>query len=201
MDILYFFSNPALREGNELLATRRYDAVYSDTTQKRTGLAACLRALKKGDVLHIARETHLGDAMADVVEILAALARKGVDVRLGRTGTTLHAESSPYLPLTANVVAAFRAFVNAMRRHRAVQGIKRARAEGKPFGKPRLPLLENFTEMVRDWRQGNSPHAMRPFVAGCPKPASSAGLAWRCNDGRRALPPDNRGAGGHGPAD
>ncbi len=154
MDILYFFSNPAMPEGNELIAARRYDAVYSDSTAERTGLAACLRALKKGDVLHIVRETHLGDAMADVVEILAALARKGVDVHLGRTGATLHAESSPYLPITSKAVAAYRAFANAMRNYRAVQGIKRARAAGKSWGKPCLPLPANFAEMVRDWRQG-----------------------------------------------
>ena len=154
MDILYFFSNPALPEGNALIAARRYDAVYSDSTAERTGLAACLRALKKGDVLHIARETHLGDAVADVVEILAALARKGVDVQLGRTGATYHAESSPYRQLSANVVAVYRAFANAMRRHRAVQGIKQAKSEGKAWGRPSLPLPENFAEMVRNWRQG-----------------------------------------------
>jgi DNA invertase Pin-like site-specific DNA recombinase len=50
-------------------------------------------------------------------------------VHVGRTGATLHAESSPYLPLTADAVRAYSAFFNAMCRHRAVQGIKRARAE------------------------------------------------------------------------
>ena len=154
MDILYFFSNPALPEGNALIAARRYDAVYSDTASERTGLAMCLRTLKKGDVLHIARETHLGDTMADVVEILSTLARKGVDVHLARKGTTLQAASSPYRQLTANAVAAYRAFINAMRRHRAVQGIKRARTEGKPWGKPRLPLPKNFAEIVSEWREG-----------------------------------------------
>ncbi|MCR5563428.1 MAG: recombinase family protein [Desulfovibrio sp.] len=154
MDILYFFSNPAVPESNALIAARRYDAVYSDSTPERIGLAACLRALKKGDVLHIVRETHLGDGMADVVEILASLARKGVDVHLGRTGATLHAKTSPYLSLSATVVAAYSAFVNAMRRHRAVQGMKKARAAGKPWGKPCLPLPENFAEMVRGWREG-----------------------------------------------
>ncbi len=154
MDILYFFSNPAVPESNALIAARRYDAVYSDSTPERIGLAACLRALKKGDVLHIASETHLGDGMADVVEILASLARRGVDVHLGRTGATFRAASSPYLPLTANVVAAYRAFVNAIRRHRTVQGIRRARAKGKPWGKPCQPLPENFAEMVRIWREG-----------------------------------------------
>ena len=154
MDILYFFSNPAVPEGNELIAARRYDAVYTDSAAERAGLAACLDALKKGDVLHIARETHLGDGMADVVELLAGLARKGVDVHIGRTGATLHAGSSPYLPLTADVVRAYSTFVNAMCRRHAVQGIKRARAEGKSWSKPRLPLPENFAEMVRTWREG-----------------------------------------------
>jgi len=154
MDILYFFSNPAMPEGSELIAARRYEAVYTDSTAERAGLAACLRALKKGDVLHIARETHLGDGMADVVELLADLARRGVDVHVGRTGATLHAESSPYLPLTADAVRAYSAFFNAMCRHRAVQGIKRARAEGKSWSKPRLPLPENYAEMVRTWREG-----------------------------------------------
>ena len=154
MDILYFFSNPTLPEDNERITARRYDAVFSDSTPERTALAACLRALKKGDVLHLVRETHLGNAMADVVEILASLARKGVDVHLGRTGVTLHAKTSPYLPLSATVVAAYSAFVNAMRRHRTVQGMKKARAAGKPWGKPCLPLPENFAEMVRSWREG-----------------------------------------------
>ncbi len=169
MDVLYFFSNPALPEGNELITARRYGAVYTDSTAERAGLAACLDALKKGDVLHIARETHLGDAMTDVVEILANLARKGVDVHLGRTGSTLHAASSPYLPLTADIAHAYNAFCIAMRKHRAAQGIKRARAGAKPWGKPRLPLPENFDEIVRDWREGKLVSREAAFRCGMSK--------------------------------
>lgn len=154
MNILYFFSNQASPKDDEFVTARRYDAVYLDSAAERVGLAACLGALKKGDVLHIAREVHLGDNIIDVVEILADLARRDIDVHLGRTGTTLHAGSSPYLTLTAAAVRAYTTFFNSMNKHRTVQGISRAMAKRTSWGKLRLALPENFAEVVRDWQDG-----------------------------------------------
>ena len=154
MDVLYMFTDPSMPEGNELLIRRHYDAVYSDNTQDRRSLAACMKELRPGDTLHVMSEVHLAKDTAGCVEVLKRLARKGISVRLGRNGAVLPCQTSPFLALGTEAVKAFKAFRNAFVQRRARQGTRRAMQKGVRVGRPVQPLPEGFAEAARSWLAG-----------------------------------------------
>ena len=169
MDILSVFSNPAFPEGNELIAARRYDAVYSDSTAERAGLAACLASLKRGDTLCLARETHLSEDFGQAVEVLGQLARRGVDVWLTKTDTLLRSADSPFPRLHAEAATAIVTFRRAFTMRKAREGWKRRVARGERVGRPSLPLPEGFEKAKAAWLEGR----MTGLAA-----AASCGMAY-----------------------
>ena len=93
MDALYLYTDPTRPEGNELLISRHYDAVYSDSVVERPGLAACLLDLRQGDTLHVASLAHFARDTAGCVQVLGRLARQGVDVCVDNRGVTCRART------------------------------------------------------------------------------------------------------------
>lgn len=117
-----------------------------------------VRRFKKDDLLYIKRIDRLGRNYAEILEKWRILTKdKGIDIvvldmplldtRRGKDlmGTFL---SDIVLQVLLFVVENERTNI----RQRQAEGIAVAKAKGIKFGRPPLPLPENFYEAHRDWR-------------------------------------------------
>lgn len=117
-----------------------------------------VRRFKKDDLLYIKRIDRLGRNYAEILEKWRILTKdKGIDIvvldmplldtRRGKDlmGTFL---SGIVLQVLSFVVENERTNI----RQRQAEGIAVAKAKGIKFGRPPLPLPENFYEAHRDWR-------------------------------------------------
>ena len=110
----------------------------SVAASERKGFAKLLDKLEEGDVLIVTKLDRLGRNAMDVrttVERLAVLGVKVHCLQLGGVDLTSSAGK-----MTMQVISAVAEFERDLLIERTHAGIKRARAEGKPFGRP--PALD-----------------------------------------------------------
>lgn len=155
MEVLYLLTNPARPEECLFPASIRLGAVFSDIEgQEQTGLQNCLDSLKQGDTLYVARERHLSRDFGEAIELMGSLARKGIDIWLGRTGQLLKCETSPFLALNPATADAIVNFSKAFTLRKAKQGFQTAKKAGHQVGRKEIPLPENFDEIRAAWKAG-----------------------------------------------
>ncbi len=119
-----------------------------------------LRKLKKNDIIYIKSIDRLGRNYKDIVEQWQFLTRvKGVDIVVidmplldTRRGKDLMGT------FLSDVVLQILSFVAENERYnirnRQKEGIETAKARGVRFGRPRIPMPENFEEIYADYRAG-----------------------------------------------
>jgi len=106
----------------------------SVAASERKGFASLLNKLEEWDVLIVTKLDRLGRNAMDVratVEKLAVLGVKVHCIQLGGVDLT-----SPAGKMTMQVISAVAEFERDLLIERTHAGIKRARSEGKPFGRP-----------------------------------------------------------------
>lgn len=119
------------------------------------------RKLKKGDVLYIKSIDRMGRNYDEIIQEWRRITRFReadivvldmplLDTRRGKDlmGTFL---SDIVLQVLSFVAENERTNI----RQRQAEGIAAAKARGVRFGRPAIPLPENFNEMRRDWRTGH----------------------------------------------
>lgn len=125
----------------------------------RPELKACLRALRKGDTLVIARIDRLARSATDLLNIVKALEKEGVALRAvdQQIDTT-----NPAGRAMLQMLAVFAEFETAIRAERQADGIARAKAEGVRFGRKRDLTPEAIAEIVTMREAGSTvPAIMR----------------------------------------
>ncbi|MBW8639172.1 recombinase family protein [Hoeflea sp. WL0058] len=116
-------------------------------TEKRSGLdgerpelARCLEYLREGDTLLVTKLDRLARSTSDLYRIVSGLTDKGVAFKVlddeavdtsTRTGK-----------LVMGILALIAEFETEIRRERQMEGIARAKAEGRVGGRPKLITLE-----------------------------------------------------------
>ncbi|MGI6027006.1 MAG: recombinase family protein [Candidatus Scatomorpha sp.] len=117
-----------------------------------------LRRLKRDDLLYVKSIDRLGRNYGDILEQWRLLTKeKGVDIVVldmplldTRCGKDLMGT------FIADLVLQILSFVAQNEREnirqRQAEGIAAAKARGVPFGRPALPLPENFEQVVAQWR-------------------------------------------------
>jgi putative DNA-invertase from lambdoid prophage Rac len=101
---------------------------------QRKGFSRLLDKMEKGDVLVVTKLDRLGRDAVDVSMTVAALERAGVRVHcLALGGVDL---TSPAGKMTMNVINAVAQFERDLLVERTQAGLARAKAEGKPLGRP-----------------------------------------------------------------
>ncbi|HEY4075703.1 MAG TPA: recombinase family protein [Rhizomicrobium sp.] len=103
------------------------------TVEGREQLEAILRFVRKGDVFLVTRLDRLARSMIDLRQIVDALTKKGVGFRVLQQGSIDTTRSDGRLLL--NVLASFAEFELDIRRERQMDGIAKAKAEGKYRGR------------------------------------------------------------------
>lgn len=117
-----------------------------------------LRRLKRDDLLYVKSKDRLGRNYGEILEQWRLLTKeKGVDIVV-LDMPLLDTRSGKDLMGTfiADLVLQILSFVAQNEREnirqRQAEGIAAAKARGVPFGRPALPLPENFEQVVSSWR-------------------------------------------------
>jgi DNA invertase Pin-like site-specific DNA recombinase len=115
------------------------DAIYEDQASgklaERPGLAACLKALRKGDVLVVWKLDRLGRSLAHLVETVEGLNKRGVGLKI-LTGQGAQIDTtSASGRLVFGIFASLAEFERELIRERTVAGLAAARARGRKGGR------------------------------------------------------------------
>jgi DNA invertase Pin-like site-specific DNA recombinase len=127
-------------------------------TEKRSGLdgdrptlAECLRYVREGDTLLVTKLDRLARSTADLYRIVTDLTHRGVAFKVlddaavdtgSRTGK-----------LVMGILALIAEFETEIRRERQMEGIARAKAEGRVGGRPKL-VTDAIQARMRELRTG-----------------------------------------------
>lgn len=106
------------------------------TTQEgREELRRALEYVREGDVFVVTRIDRLARSVGDLSEIVALLTEKRVSFRALQQGEFDTTAATGRLFLT--MLGAFAEFETSLRRERQMEGIEKAKAEGRYKGRPR----------------------------------------------------------------
>jgi len=123
-----------------LLAEAGCDKVFFEkrtgtTTEGREELQRALEYVREGDVFVVTRIDRLARSVGDLGAIVDQLTEKGVSFRALQQGEFDTTAATGRLFLT--MLGAFAEFETALRRERQMEGIARAKEEGRYKGRPR----------------------------------------------------------------
>lgn len=115
------------------------DALYDDQASgklaERPGLTACLKALRKGDVLVVWKLDRLGRSLAHLVETVAKLNERSVGLKV-LTGQGAEIDTTTASGrLVFGIFAALAEFERELIRERTMAGLSAARARGRKGGR------------------------------------------------------------------
>lgn len=123
-------------------ATKVFSEKRSGLDGGRLQLAECMRYVREGDTLLVTKLDRLARSTADLYRIVTELAEKGVGFKVlddAAVDTTSRTGK-----LVMGILALIAEFETEIRRERQMEGIAKAKAEGRMGGRPRL-----VTEAVR----------------------------------------------------
>lgn len=146
-----------------LLRSNGAEEVFVDKASgvTRTGrpqLEEALRFVRKGDALVVTRLDRLARSVPDLHEIAQELAKKGVDL----IATEQQVDTTtPTGRLLFNMLGAIAEFETDLRRERQLEGIAKAKAQGKYNGRP---IHIDEAGIVAAFRAGDRPqHIAKRF--------------------------------------
>ncbi len=123
----------------EKLAAAGCERVYQEkvsgtSTNGREQLAELLRYVREGDEVVITKLDRLGRSLADLLDITNQLAANGVSLRVLDQNLETR---TPQGKLMFSMLGAFAEFETALRKERQMEGIAKAKADGKYTGRPK----------------------------------------------------------------
>ena len=121
------------------------------TRDERPELAACLRYVRKGDVLVITKLDRLARSMLHLQQIADELRQKGVELVVVDQALDT---TTPTGKLMFNMIGAFAEFENDLRRERQADGITKALDNGVKFGAKPKVTQEQIEEIISKRNEG-----------------------------------------------
>lgn len=130
-------------------ATKVFTEKRSGLDGQRPELARCLEYVREGDVLMVTKLDRLARSTSDLYRVVSGLTDKGVGFKVlddeavdtsTRTGK-----------LVMGILALIAEFETEIRRERQMEGIARAKAEGRVGGRPKL-ITEEIEATIRKLR-------------------------------------------------
>lgn len=130
-------------------ATKVFAEKRSGLDGNRPQLAECLRYVREGDTLIVTKLDRLARSTADLYRIVTELSDKGVGFKVlddAAVDTTSRTGK-----LVMGILALIAEFETEIRKERQMEGIARAKAEGRVGGRPRLvtPQVERDIKSLR----------------------------------------------------
>ncbi|TPL87123.1 recombinase family protein [Mesorhizobium sp. B2-3-12] len=128
-------------------ATKVFNEKQSGLDRERPELAKCLDYVREGDTLVVTKLDRLARSAGHLHEIVEGLNAKGVGFRVvddASLDTTTRTGK-----LVFGILASIAEFETALRKERQLEGIARAKAEGRTGGRPALVTPEVKAEIAR----------------------------------------------------
>lgn len=132
------------------LAAAGCERVFSErvsSVAKRAQLEAAMDFVREGDTLAVCKPDRLARSVADMLDIVARLERKGVALRVLSMGGSEVDTRTPTGRLMLTMLGAVAEFERALMLERQREGIAKAKAEGKYQG--RVPTAQRQADAVR----------------------------------------------------
>jgi len=134
-------------------ATKVFSEKRSGLDGGRPELAECMRYVREGDTLIVTKLDRLARSTADLYKIVTELADKGVGFKVlddAAVDTTTRTGK-----LVMGILALIAEFETEIRKERQMEGIAKAKAEGRMGGRPKL-LTADIEGRIRDLRAGGT---------------------------------------------
>lgn len=129
------------------------DHGVSGAVEKRRGLNAVLRTLRKGDTLVVWRLDRLGRSIRHLIDVITKLQARGVEFRSVTENIDTNSAGGRMI---FHVIAAMAEFERSMISERTVAGMAAARQRGQSLGRRRSMTEEQCAEAVRALGHGES---------------------------------------------
>jgi len=123
----------------------------SGTTDNRTELKACLKHLRKGDVLVVTKLDRLARSTLHLTQIADDLQTRGIGLKVLDQDIDTTTSTGKLL---FNMLASIAEFETALRSERQVEGIAKAQANGVKFGAKAKLTPEQVEELKQKRAQG-----------------------------------------------
>ena len=138
-------------------------------TEKRSGLdgdrpelARCLEYVREGDTLLVTKLDRLARSTADLYKTVSYLSEKGVAFKVLDDSTVDTTTRTGKLVM--GILALIAEFETEIRRERQMEGIAKAKAEGRTGGRPRLVTEDVRKDILRLRNDGLSIRAIAAEV-------------------------------------
>ena len=128
-------------------ATKVFAEKRSGLDGERPQLAECLRYVREGDALIVTKLDRLARSTADLYRIVTDLTNRDVAFRV--LDDTAIDTSSRTGKLVMGILALIAEFETQIRRERQMEGIAKAKAEGRTGGRPKL-LTKQTEDRIRE---------------------------------------------------
>ena len=115
-------------------ATKIFQEKRSGVDREREELKKCLDYVREGDTLLVTKLDRLARSAVDLLNIVREMQTKGVSFKALDQSLDM---TTPAGKLQLQVLAAVAEFETAIRRERQMEGIARAKAEGRTGGRPK----------------------------------------------------------------
>jgi len=135
-------------------ATKVFAEKVSGLDKERPELARCLEYLREGDTLLITKLDRLARSTSHLHQIVEDLTAKGVGFKVlddSSLDTTTRTGK-----LVFGILASIAEFETALRKERQMEGIAKAKAEGRIGGRPKLVTPEVEAEIAKLREDGMS---------------------------------------------
>lgn len=135
-------------------ATKVFTEKRSGLDGDRPALAECLNYLREGDTLLVTKLDRLARSTADLYKIVSGLEKQGIAFKvLDDTAVDTGTRTGK---LVMGILALIAEFETEIRRERQMEGIARAKAEGRTGGRPRLVTEEVRQQVLKLHGEGVS---------------------------------------------
>lgn len=135
-------------------ATKLFMEKRSGLDGERPQLAECLRYVRDGDTLLVTKLDRLARSTADLYRIVTDLANRGVAFKVLDDAAV--DTSSRTGKLVMGILALIAEFETEIRRERQMEGIAKAKAEGRTGGRPKLVTKDTEATIHRLRAEGMS---------------------------------------------
>lgn len=132
------------------------DHGISGAIQKRRGLAAVLRSLKRGDTLVVWRLDRLGRSIRHLIDVIARLQARGVEFHSISENIDTNSAGGRMI---FHVIAAMAEFERSLISERTIAGMEAARQRGQHLGRRRALTVAQCEEAMEALRLRGEPLA------------------------------------------
>ncbi|WP_169302030.1 recombinase family protein [Thermococcus gammatolerans] len=125
----------------------------STPAEKRPGFSTLLSLLQENDVLIVSELTRLGRSLSDVIMTLNNLMKRGVRIVSIKEGLD-STQNELQFKVMSTLIALFADLEREFIRKRTIEGLQRAKAQGKRIGRPKALTEEDIPVLVKLYEKG-----------------------------------------------